>query len=417
MLDEAKLNRILQTLPDERLAIAFSGGGDSTALVHICKHLRPAPLVLIVDHALRTGSAQEAKDAQKFSQSLGLETNLLTWDHDDPKTGLQEKARRARYGLMGKICREKNIRYLLTGHTQDDQAETLLMRYEKGTGWRGAAGMAKRTYAPVWPELAKITLVRPLMDITRQALRDYNRAHELGWAEDPSNRNPVFDRVWARQYLSKRPGLTRQLLSDAKALQMGLAEEQKRLSKYGVKVSDNGIVTGPRNMPPRLIELCVLAASGSSGPLEKEKNLKLSQSIKHDNFSKANLGGALCMKMDGHLIFGPDPSFWKGRHGQKPSTEITLEKNQQVIWAGRFHITAHQAAKVLPSMKPDGAYQRDNMDMAKHLKTTPGAYRGSMPLLWHYDGVFTGLGAADNEYVSCKSLVNERLNGLLSLSV
>ena len=113
-----------------RFAIAFSGGGDSTALVHILKDHDPKPLILIVDHGLRDGSRDEAEHAKKFSESLALETLILTWAHNNPKAGLQEKARKARYGLMGGVCRERGIAYLLTGHTQDDQAETLLMRYD-----------------------------------------------------------------------------------------------------------------------------------------------------------------------------------------------------------------------------------------------------------------------------------------------
>ena len=128
----------------------------------------------IVDHALRAGSNDEAKSAKAFAQKCGYDAQIFTWQNNLPKTGLQEKSRRARYGLMGQVCREQGIKYLFTAHNRDDQAETLLMRYDKKTDWRGAAGMSPMRYGAVWPELAEVTICRPLLDISRQELRDYN---------------------------------------------------------------------------------------------------------------------------------------------------------------------------------------------------------------------------------------------------
>ena len=110
--------------PKDKFAIAFSGGGDSTALVHALKgHPQHGP-VFIVDHALRAGSNDEAKNAKTFAQKCGCKVQIFTWQNNLPKTGLQEKARRARYSLMGQACREQSIKYLQTDHNLDDQAET-----------------------------------------------------------------------------------------------------------------------------------------------------------------------------------------------------------------------------------------------------------------------------------------------------
>jgi len=113
---------------------------------------------------------------------------------------------------MGEHCRRDGIAYLLTAHSEDDQAETLLMRYERKTDWRGAAGMAELSYGAVWPELASVNVARPLLGVTRQSLRDYNLTHKLRWAEDPSNENRDYARIRARDYLKLRPDLRKDLL-------------------------------------------------------------------------------------------------------------------------------------------------------------------------------------------------------------
>ena len=193
-------------IPETRFAIAYSGGGDSTALIYALRLYDP--LVLIVDHGLRAGSEAEAQKAAAFARGLNLTARVLTWSHEGISSGIQEKAREARYKMLGDACREVGIIYLLTGHTKDDQAETLLMRYDRGTDWRGAAGMSAQIYAPLWPALVDVTLVRPLLNASRSALREYNRQHGLTWIEDPSNENPDFERIRARQYLMTPAGIT-----------------------------------------------------------------------------------------------------------------------------------------------------------------------------------------------------------------
>jgi len=110
-------------VPNERFAIAFSGGGDSTALVHGLRD--QSPIIFIVDHGLRNGSDIEARAAYDFARGIGLTTEILTWSPPPMTTGLQAKARKARYGLLGEACRRHGLTHLLTGHTLNRFGQSL----------------------------------------------------------------------------------------------------------------------------------------------------------------------------------------------------------------------------------------------------------------------------------------------------
>jgi len=398
MLTQTKLSDYLQKLPDERVAIAFSGGGDSTALVHLCRNLIPKPLVLIVDHALRDGSAKETEQAKDFARSLGLKTRVLKWTHNNPKTGLQEKARRGRYGLMGQVCREEGIHYLLTGHSRNDHAETLFMRYEKNTGWRGAAGMSEKVYAPVWPELARVTILRPLLAASREELRDYNRNHDLGWIEDPSNSNRDFDRIKARDYLGGKPAMARHLLSAAKSLRNGLSAENRFLwANYPIQISKGGTLETDRHVPSRLLGYCLLSASGGGSLAGPAKLKAFRKSVLNSTFKSATLGGALCIAKGDKLVFGRDPSVYKGRHNKAALGTQRLKSHKSLIWDGRFQVTSDQNLEIWPA--GEGGADTSKVFVRQFAATLPA---------WSDES---------SAHVTTQELVSERLNGFLQTDV
>ena len=186
-------------------AIAFSGGGDSTALLHACRDNPAVTHAFIIDHALRDGSDEEVAQSAQFARSLGYQVQTQRWSHDGISSAIQVKAREYRYAAMGDMCRQAGIKHLITAHTQDDQAETLLMRIDRKTGWRGLAGMPSLAYAPLWPALAGVTLHRPWLGVSRDDIRTYNAQNSLSYIDDPSNENTDFTRVRARQALSVDP--------------------------------------------------------------------------------------------------------------------------------------------------------------------------------------------------------------------
>ena len=184
-------------------AVAVSGGGDSLALMHLlagwAKKARKAPpMVLVVDHGLRTHSRKEALGAAKKARALGLAATVLTAKGLPSRGGLEAAAREARYGLMGAWLRRRKLGVLYVGHSQDDQAETFLLRLARGSGLDGLAAM--RPIAP-WPDpdFSSLAVARPLLGITRAELRAYLAARGEDWVEDPMNDDPRFDRVRMRR--------------------------------------------------------------------------------------------------------------------------------------------------------------------------------------------------------------------------
>ena len=156
---------------------------------------RPDFTVLTVDHGLRTGSAAEAQQVGQWSAGLGLQHVLLRWDAAKPVTALQAKARAARYDLMTNWCDAQGVAWLLTAHTLDDQAETVLMRLARTSSIDSLAGI------PAVGQWCGVGLFRPLLGLRREALRAALRARGVPWIDDPSNTDERFERVRIRQAL------------------------------------------------------------------------------------------------------------------------------------------------------------------------------------------------------------------------
>lgn len=196
--DEA-IRNFLKSLPDPcRLLVAFSGGGDSTGLLAALADARrhyAGQLDLhaaTVDHALRAGSAEEAQAAARMSRKLGVPHTVLKWSGDKPSTGIQAAARAARYGLLVAEARRIGADLIVTGHTFDDQLETIAMRRLRNPSGEVGMDEAVLVERSVW-------VVRPFLAVRRQSIRDYLENRRLSWSEDPSNDNPAFERVRIRR--------------------------------------------------------------------------------------------------------------------------------------------------------------------------------------------------------------------------
>ncbi len=201
------------------LLLAVSGGSDSTALLVLAarwaKRLkRPPKLTAItIDHGLRPESAGEAAAVKRLARRLGVTHRTLRWRGDKPKSGLQEAARIARYRLLAQAAARAGCEHVLTAHTLDDQAETVLFRLARGSGLTGLAGMAQASVLPVGAETA-IFLVRPLLHVSKARLVATLKAAGIDHSEDPTNRDPRYARARLRTLM---PALAREGL-DAKSL-------------------------------------------------------------------------------------------------------------------------------------------------------------------------------------------------------
>ena len=158
-------------------------------------------MVLTVDHGLRAGSAQDARKVAAFAKRAGLKATILSWRGKKPKAGIEAAAREARYRLMGAWLTRHRIGTLFVGHTEDDQAETFLLRLARGSGLDGLAAMQARAPWPV-PDFPQLKVARPLLSFSRQDLRDYLTFLDQPWLDDPMNQDQAFDRVKIRKALS-----------------------------------------------------------------------------------------------------------------------------------------------------------------------------------------------------------------------
>ena len=182
------------------ILIAVSGGPDSMALMTLAAEWRgrsesgaPTLHVATIDHGLRPEARGEAAAVALAAAALGLPHATLTWAGPKPTTGVQERARDIRYGLLAAHAFHLGASHILTAHHADDQAETIMLRLGRGSGISGLAGM--RRDSPLAPG---ITLTRPLLDIPKFELLAFCHARALVFVEDPSNRDPAYARARLR---------------------------------------------------------------------------------------------------------------------------------------------------------------------------------------------------------------------------
>jgi tRNA(Ile)-lysidine synthase len=183
------------------IVLAVSGGPDSIALMWLAARWRralargPRLIAVTVDHGLRPEAAREARDVKRLAKSLDLPHRTLRWSGTKPKTGLPAAARSARYRLLAQAARQASATHILTAHTRDDQAETLLMRLLRGSGIAGLAAMARES------ERDGLRLGRPLLDVSKSQLIATLKKAGIGFADDPTNRDLSFTRPRLREVM------------------------------------------------------------------------------------------------------------------------------------------------------------------------------------------------------------------------
>lgn len=193
-------------LPHENpVVVAVSGGSDSMALLLLAEswaRLNGCELhVVTIDHGLRPEAAAEASFVAAVAAGMDLPHVTLCWEGSKPAFGIQESARTARYGLLDEYAHEIGASIILTGHTKEDQAETIAMRSLRRTSagdGRGLSGMARETWL-----YGGVRIVRPLLDYSRNDLRDVLKLFQQNWIEDPSNEDCSFERIRIRRNLSE----------------------------------------------------------------------------------------------------------------------------------------------------------------------------------------------------------------------
>lgn len=201
------------------IGVGVSGGADSLALTYLLqcwsKRYKPKLEVVpfIVDHGVRPQARQEALHVAGWLRNWGLKPEILCCARG--LRGNQAVLRQARYEQLILACHQRGARHLCLGHHQDDVLETLWMRQQQGSGWRGLAGISSERIQ--W----EVCILRPLLAWPKCVLRQILQAIHHPWMEDPSNAQPCFQRTHARAWVqqqssAERAALWKQTLQRAK---------------------------------------------------------------------------------------------------------------------------------------------------------------------------------------------------------
>ena len=238
-----------------RLGLAVSGGPDSLALLLLARAALPDRIAAAtVDHGLRPEAAQEADMVARVCASLDVPHRTLRVEV--PAGNVQSQARAARYAALADWMEAEGLEALATAHHADDQAETLLLRLNRGSGASGLAGVRARGLVPN----TRLPLVRPLLGWRRAELAGIVSAAGIDAAQDPSNLDDRFDRVRIRKALAGAEWLDVPALAQSAS---NLADADAALEWAAAREWSEAVTKGPmgltyRPAAPRAIALRVL---------------------------------------------------------------------------------------------------------------------------------------------------------------
>lgn len=351
----------------------------------------PPPTVLTIDHKLRAASAGEAKQVARWAREIGLRHHTVGWDGAKPKTGVQEEARSARYRLLGAWCVAHGCRTLLIGHTQDDVAETFLMRLARGSGLDGLATMAPRFELEV--DAGSVTVLRPLLSFSRAQLRGVLGKIGQVWIDDPTNADSQFERVRLRQSLKtlesagvepRQIAKSAQRLAEARAALETSVEEAfgraARLHEEGFASLRRDVL---RDLDPeierRVLAETVLAIAPHDYAPQHDPLDRLATSLREGR--GATLGGCrFITNRDGILAV----------RELRPLLEIVreIEPGQTLIW-DRFRVSLPPGGRKtfeVRALGEKGAAAIGKIDVGKmaadRLEDLPAAVRWTLPCLF-----------------------------------
>ena len=295
----------------KRVLLAVSGGPDSTALLLLAarwrgKRAAPDLVAGTVDHGLRREATKEAAAVARLAKKLGVAHRTLKWSGRKPASGMQEAARTARYDLLVGLARKIRADAVVTAHTRDDQAETVLHRLARGSGLSGLAGIRRKS------EREGVALLRPLLDLPKTRLVATLRAAKIPFAEDPTNRDPRYLRTRMRALApqlaaegldaGRLAGVARRLGRADAAIEAAVCEARDRLTSGGwsnggpIEFDAAGLFALPAEVGIRLLGNAVRAA----GDVERIELAKLealydelAAAAAANQRTKRSLGGAL----------------------------------------------------------------------------------------------------------------------------
>ncbi len=336
---------------EKRIALAVSGGPDSTALMVLVtnwcrsRELNPDILVLTVDHGLRRESADEAAQVAEWAARLGVKHQTLCWRGKKPNSNIQAHARAARYTMLVEACHSANAGVLVTAHHLEDQAETFLLRLARGSGVDGLGAMESVSFSH------GIKLVRPFLEVPKVRLESSLVAINHPWLTDPSNENERFARIKIRnlQPALEALGMTTERLaataSRMRAARRVLEEAVDRLAQDAVRLYPAGfgvidhesLARANHETALRLLARCLITIGGKTDPPRYNRIKALLAEMVGEEKCKRTFWGCRIVRR------GDEIWIWReaGRSGLPRSNIL---RGQAILWDGRFNVSFEKVA-------------------------------------------------------------------------
>ncbi len=338
--------------PSPKLAVGCSGGADSTALALLARDWAAADggtvLALIVDHGLREDSAGEAARTARLLAGRGIAAKILPLAGLPTGPKLQESARAARHASLAAAARDAGCLFLLLGHHAADQAETVAMRAARGqSGLEGIAGFSARR---------DVVLLRPLLGVAPAALRDFLRSLDIGWIEDPSNKNPKFERVRIRQAGKSA------MAADPASRQALEREVADFLARHAVLRQEGFAILAASSAPPAALAALLRVIGGRLYAPDQQAVGSLAAQLR-----PATLGGvriALAGRLGPGWLLAREPA---GCAQPMPAAAGAL-------WDNRFRLARAAPGFIFGALGPDAARFRKS-------STLPSLVLRAMPCL------------------------------------
>ena len=406
--------------PGAPVVLGYSGGGDSHAL--LCAAAPWAQrtgrrlIACIIDHALRPESAAEAQLAAGRAEQAGATPLISRWTGEKPATGVQAAARTARHLALIAAAREAGARNILLGHTLDDQAETVWMRLRAGGAWPSLAGMAMSDPSPIWPQGRGLRLLRPLLDVRRQALRRWLSEAGEAWIEDPSNADQRHERIRIRLRLeeSEADGFAADRLAAlASTLRETLALERAMAGRVfldavrieawgGVRLDRARLAAAPRRTALRAFDAALAAASGARGA---PSTTVLERLYGACMAGQPGSGAGTRLFHQGETAWlVRDPGALSGRVDHPATASAALAEGEALDWDGRFAVSARRTLRI-------EALGRDytGLEDRSVLAGIPGPARAGLTAIRAADGVLLALaGVSASPLAEIEPLGTER---------
>ena len=386
---------------------------------------QPRPHVVTVDHGLRPEAAAEAELVKGWAGALGLPHTTLTWDGPKPTSDIQAQARAIRYQLIADYCLDSGLTSVMVAHTQDDQAETFLLRLARGSGVTGLSGMAACGPLPVTePRYKSIRLLRPLLQFSRAALRSSLRAAGQEWIEDPSNEDVSFARVRMRALMSalaeegltvSRLAATTDRLSDVSVVMDDVAHDLKHACAHFasggyVCVDGPALMSAPRSIGLKVLGELLMAVGGSYYQPRFVALERLYEALAHDVAGAGELGQGRTLGgcHIGPAALGSTQSYVIAREMRslrarlrKLETPLGLGVGESVLWDNRMELVLSGSQETgvcwRGDIRPLGRegwreltkrVAGPNQDTLKHI---PVKARTALPGLWSGDDLVGAL--------------------------